>query len=132
LEKQVACPEILTRVLRNKGNLDRDGNVTEEAFLLRERDIGKLSVYRQALVSPEECLSTFRKTYGAVSLHTGRVRTINNVHPRDIDVIITESQDDPCPGHSAIVNLPDHSQRAQQAEAEYVASLLRDQCRKIL
>lgn len=127
----IGCPELLTRVLRNKNNLDDDGNVTEDAFILRPTDEGELSVYRQKLVSADACRATFKKTYGAVSLHTGRVRSLNEENPFGIDVIPRESDADPCPGHSAIVNLPDKHRDAKPEDAERMATLLRDQARRI-
>jgi hypothetical protein len=42
-----------------------------------------------------------------------------------------ESPDDPCPGHSAVIKLPDHSKEAERDFAERLATLLRDQSRKV-
>jgi hypothetical protein len=131
VEPEILCTELLTRVLRNKNNVDENGNITAEAFLLREKDAGKLSVYRQEKVSPDACIATFKKTYGAASLHTGHVRSINEAHPIGIDVIPAESVNDLCPGHSAIINLPDQHASAKPEEAERMASILRDQARKL-
>jgi hypothetical protein len=128
---EIDCPELLTRVLRNRSNLDDDGNVTPEAFLLRAQDNGLLSVYRRSKVTVEDCKATFKKTFGAVSLHTGHIRDLNQTHPLGIDVIQSESPSDPCPGHSAVINLPDHSKPGERDFAEHLATLLRDQSRKI-
>ena len=104
--QRIECPEILTRVLLYKRWRDSEGQVTPEAFLLLPKDKGRLSVYRQSRVSVADCQATFNSHYGSVSLHTGRVRTLNDVHELGIDVVADELPTDPCPGHSSIINLP--------------------------
>jgi hypothetical protein len=131
-KQTVECPEVLFRALLRKNHLDRDGNLTEEAFMLRKTDEGHLSVFREQRVGLDQCMQSFeRPPLGAASLHTGRVRSINTVHPLSIDVIPTESQNLNCPGHASIINLPDRYRGANRDDAERVASLLRDQARRV-
>jgi hypothetical protein len=129
-EPEIGCPEILTRVLLNKRYKDDEGNVAPEAFLLRESDEGRLSVYRQSKVSVRDAEATFRRQYGSVSLHTGRVRALNDIHSVGLDVIPDELPTDLCLGHSSIINLPDHHRDPTLRDfAEHLASLLCSQSR---
>jgi hypothetical protein len=116
--------------LSKAAHRDTDGNATPEAFLLRPSDNGRLSVFRRKMASVEQARSVLKKTYGAASLHTGRIRSINNTHPRRIDVVAAEGEGTDIPGHAAISNLPDP--KADEATAERIASLLRDQSRRIV
>jgi hypothetical protein len=124
----IECPEILTRVFRNRSHCDDLGNATEDAFILRENDLGKLSVFRQNLISVDESKASFRKTYGAASLHTGHVRTIKPYDTVSLDVIPSEGEGTTLRGHSSVINLPDPLK--ERKHAEYIGGLLRDQSRK--
>lgn len=125
----IDCSEILTRIFLNRKHCDDDGNATADAFILRERDAGKLSVFRQTVVSVEACKANFRNTYGAASLHTGHVRTVETYDSTCLDVVSAEGEGTELPGHSCIINLPDPLKDRELAE--YIGGLLRDKSRKL-
>jgi hypothetical protein len=116
----LACHEIVLRLALKREFVSGD---SVDAFLLRPSDNGYLSVYRQAKVSLEECSKTFKKVHGAFSLHAGRVRDIHVPGCPSLEVIADESPVDKCPGHAAILNLPDP--QADFERAQRLASLLK-------
>jgi hypothetical protein len=102
------CSVIVLRILRNSG-WTKDLSL---AFLLRPEEIESgLSVNWNTTV--EEARNGFKKCYGALSLHVGRVRNLN------LDVVPDE------PRHALIKGLPHDNVK----EAERIASLLAQQAR---
>jgi hypothetical protein len=104
------CTVIVLRVLMNSKQMKE----LSEAFFLRadELDSG-LSVNWN--MSPEKARDQFEKCYGTVSLHVGRVRTL------DLDVIPDE------PTHANVTGLP-YKENDPKA-AERLANLLAQQAR---
>jgi hypothetical protein len=104
------CTDIVLRALRASSWVDN----LHEAFLLRagERDTGISVSYN---CSPDVCRNTLQKSYGVVSLHVGKVRTLG------LDVVPDELS------HANITGLP--SKEDNPAEAEHVANLLAKQAR---
>ncbi len=104
------CTIIVFRVLRNKQQEDE----FSEAFLLRddERESG-LSVFWDC--THDEAREEFKKTYGVLSLHVGRIRTLS------LDVIADE------PKHANVTGVPHKEDNPK--EAERLASLLAQQSR---
>jgi hypothetical protein len=127
----VGCSEILYRVILNRRHLESNGDPAVELFILRPQDEGKLSVFRSDLVSLEDCKSQFKKVSGTCTLHTGHVRStvVTEEQGTGLDVIPDEKPDGAQPGHAVIINLPDP--QVNRGIAERVASLLRNQCRRI-
>lgn len=122
---QVLCEELLYRVATKRKHLTPEGLAEAELFILRPTDEGGLSVFRKRLVSSVDCERQFKKTFGFVTLHAGRVRSLSSTIAREIDIVPDERPSDIVPGHAMITGLPEPN----TADAEYVASLLRDQSR---
>lgn len=111
------CEEIVLRALRRKDWFDEDTKrITPAAFLRwpgRDRD--GLSVNIQARTNLEVWLATFNKSYGADSLHTGKVRTLG------LDVGQTEQDLRDQWDHALITALPfaeDDPDRAESLASE--------------
>jgi hypothetical protein len=103
------CGAIVLRVLRNSGWM-KDPSL---AFLLRpdEIDTGLSVTWNMSI---EDARNGFKKCYGALSLHVGRVRNLN------LDVVPDEPQ------HANVKGLPHDNTK----EAERFASLLAQQARE--
>jgi hypothetical protein len=127
-QSDIPCPEVLYRVALERGHIGPDGEVKADLFILRPVDEGKLSVYRRELVSLAVVEGQFRNTRGSVTLHTGRVRDAGIVLERKLDVVQDEIPNAPA-GHAVIIGLPDPE--LESDDAEYAASILRDQCRLV-
>jgi len=123
---ELECSEILCRLALNKKFIEA---ASVDAFLLRPSDNGKLSVCRLSKVSLAECARTFNRVFGSFSLHTGRIRDIAEPELRRLEIEIDESPDDPCPGHAAVLNLPDPQTAYEHAQR--AASLLKRISRKL-
>jgi hypothetical protein len=106
----LGCHTIVYRAVAAAGWLENP----PDAFMLRptEKDTG-LSVSYNCTV--DECRYTLAKSYGVLSLHTGRVRALN------LDIIPDEPQ------HANITGLP--YKEDDPLEAERLASLLAKQAR---
>ena len=86
-----------------------------EAFFLRADEVDSgLSVNWN--MTPEQARDQFDKCYGTVSLHVGRVRTLN------LDVVPDE------PTHANLTGLP--YKESEPREAERLANLLAQQARE--
>jgi hypothetical protein len=125
----VECEEILLRAILKRKHFS-GGHVTADAFVLRPQDEGKLSTYRQRIVTSTQCKDSFSTCVGVVTLHAGRVRAAGQENDLKIDVVGDSLPGDPLPGHASIVNLPDP--RTNFALAEWVASKLRDESRSAI
>jgi hypothetical protein len=104
------------------------GEPAPEVFMLR-RGEDSLSLFRSAISGIAKCKMAIRNPRGAATLHAGRVRAGNYPGQRKLDVIEAEGENTEIPGHAALTGLPDPIEA--YGEAERVASLLRDQSRKI-
>jgi hypothetical protein len=104
------CTVLLLRALRAASWVDN----LHEAFLLRSEEIKTgLSVSHSCSIA--ECRNTLKKSYGVVSLHTGRVRLLG------LDVLQDEAM------HANVTGLP--YKEDNPAEAERFATLLAKQAR---
>jgi hypothetical protein len=125
----ISCEEILIRLISRKKDILPDGGAATEAFILRQADTGKLSVFRKAISDIQICKSALSKPCGATTLHTGRIRSAIYPGERQLDIIEAEGEGTDIPGHSALIGLPDPL--TEYGEAERVASILREQSRSI-
>lgn len=123
----LSCDEIVFRLALNARSV---APYSADAFLLRKSDNGKLSVFRTSETSYNDCAKKFNKPKGAFTLHSGRVRTVPS-RGGFLEIVEDAAEEAPCPGHAAILNLPDPQVDAEALEAERVASLLREQSRFI-
>lgn len=107
------CAEIVLRALVNKNWFDQESKrVRPDAFILhRTRDKDGLSVCIQSRADLGAWLGSFKKSFGADSLHTGRIRTLG------LDV--GQSEQDLCdqPDHAVITGLPSPDEDAKRAES---------------
>lgn len=118
------CHEVVHRAILRKGWVKADGTVGAEAFLLRPRDQGRLSVCRRALGSWAECQRHFNRTFGAARLRVGRVHALRE----GIRVVADPEPDRP--EHASLLNLPDPLLDPERAER--VASLLMAIARRVV
>lgn len=125
LVTHLLCSEILLRAItRRKGWLDESGRVTAFAFFVDPRDPDGLSVNVQSLTDLEGWLSTtFKKSFGADTLHTGRVRDLN------LEIGQTEEDLRDGSGHALILGIP--SQEDDPKRAQDLATALRDISRRL-
>lgn len=130
---RIACDEVVHRAITSKRWIDGDGNPTPEAFMRRILRSGEaesdLSVFRRVIADWEHSRLTFKITYGAASLHVGRVRDLGN----GIDIVAspqaaTETRK-ALPEHASVINLPDPV--SDPDSAEFMASRLRNQARML-
>ena len=125
----VPCEEILIRLISRRGDILPSGEAAPQVFMLR-RNEQRLSVFRKAISDIGVCKAELRRTYGAATLHAGRVRTGSYPEGIEIDVVGAEGEGTNIPGHAALTGLPDPITAYESAER--VASILRDQSRRIL
>ena len=123
---ELACEELLLRLALKKDFISTD---SVDAFLLRPSDHGKLSVFRLSLTNVDDCSGSFNKVHGSFSLHTGHVRALAESDLPTLEVVIDESAEDKCPGHTSIRNLPDPQVDFELAQR--AASLLKRHARRL-
>lgn len=109
----LACEEVILRALRRRGWFDEDsGRIKADAFILDPvRDEDGLSVSIRSRTHIESWLAGMRKSFGADSLHTGRIRTLG------LEVGQTEQDLRDQPSHAVITGLPFHEQDPERAES---------------
>ena len=112
------CPTIVLRAILKKGWLDDAGRITSTAFVYDPiRDPDGLSVNIAACTDVPTWLGSFRASFGADSLHCGRIRDL------DLEVGQTEEDIGNNPAHAVIAGLPspeDDPQRAEDLATELV------------
>ena len=115
------CSTILYRAITRSGWLDPDdGSVKPEAFFRRDpQDQNGLSLFRADRVTAKECLATFRKNYGIVSLHVGKLR--------DFGLTVTSDASDD--SKALVVDLP--FENPETADDEKLAGDVAKSARKI-
>jgi hypothetical protein len=111
------CEEIVLRALLKRGWLDDETKrIKPDAFILDpDKDKDGLSVNVCSKTDLEAWLRSFNKSFGADSLHTGRVRTLG------LDVGQTEQDVLEGPDHAVIAGLPlqeDDPDRAESLASE--------------
>lgn len=114
----IECGEIVYRALSRAAGRNPDtGEPISVAFIRRAapRDASGLSINYNC--DSEHCRNSLKKCYGVVSLHVGRVRSL------DLDVIPDEPQ------HGNITGLP--RKEEDEVQAERLASALVRQARLI-
>jgi hypothetical protein len=95
------CPIIVLRAVLKKKWLDDDGRITSTAFLRDPRHPDGLSVNVADLTDTNQWLSNFTRSFGADSLHSGRVRELG-LEIGQTEADIAESP----PAHALITGLP--------------------------
>ena len=111
LVTHLLCREIVLRAILKKGWLDEQGNITATAFVRdSRRDPDGLSVNIRSLTNTEAWLSTFKKSFGADTLHSGRVRDLS------LEIGQTETDIHEGNGHALIVGIPDQDDDPKRAE----------------
>ena len=121
----VSCPEILLRAILKAGWIDEDtGEIKADAFIRHPvRDADGISVNVARMTDVPIWLSSFKTSYGADSLHTGRINTLG------LKVVQTEEDRVSALAHALIVGLP--SQEEDALAAERFASHLRNMSRPV-
>lgn len=122
----LACSEIVLRAILKKGWLDQYERINAHAFIRRPSEPDGLSVNIHSK-TPELTLwlSSFKTSFGADSLHTGRVRNIG----LGLDVGQTEADRQAQPDHAVITGVPLQDEDALLAER--IASELTRICRAV-
>ena len=117
------CQEIVYRALTKSGWCDpTTKRINASAFILHAKDRADgLSVYVKAAVPDlaAKLLEQFNCSYGADTLHVGRIRTLK------LDVL--QEPNGPDPAHCFITGLPSSDDDPELAES--LASALRDMSR---
>jgi len=125
----IPCEDIIIRLIGKRQHLLPGGDVDPGMFVLRRSDEGRLSLFRRTISDIQVCKAALKKPYGAVTLHTGRVRATSYPGNRQIDVVEAEGEGTTIPGHAAMIGLPDPE--IDPEAAERVASLLHKQSRNL-
>ena len=119
----VDAEEAALRYALRKNHIDANGKLTAAAFVLREQDQGKLSLFRPARGKASEHAATFSRIYGVGALNCGEVRALKAQELVNLEI----EPDEPPVGHAALLNLPDPL--LESARAEFIAGELRDRCK---
>ena len=117
---QLDCSEIVTRLLLKSAHIKADGEAAPEAFLLRSGE-QSLSIFRNQLLTPDECQSRMSRVKGQSTLHVGHIRRIGLEQSFELDVVEDEAPPNGT-GHAAILGIPNRTENP--AAAERIASLL--------
>ncbi len=121
----ISCEEIVYRAITKKGWIDPVTlQLNANAFVLQTKDKDDgLSVYLKSAVHDlgAKLLEQFKCSFGADTLHVGRVRTL------DLDVLNDAAGPDPA--HGFISGLPSPDDNPELAER--LASQLRDMSRSL-
>lgn len=124
LATHLLCREIVVRAILRKGELDEDGRIMAHAFLRDpKRDPDGLSVNLLATTVLETWLSSFKKSYGADSLHCGRIRDLRLEVGQTAQDVASNSS------HALIVGLPSNDEDPKKAED--LATELRNLARRL-
>ena len=118
------CTTIVLRAILKQSWLDQNGRITSTAFIhdpVRHPD--GLSINIQALTDVDPWLGRFNRSFGAESLHCGRIR--------DLQLEVGQTQEDVqgTPSHAVIVGLPSPDDDPQKAED--LATELAKMCRSV-
>jgi hypothetical protein len=116
------CKEIVLRAVLKGGWLDESGKLRPDAYIRDpKRDADGLSVNIRSQSDIEDWLGRFRKSWGADSLHSGRVLDLGLHLGQTIDDVREEA------GHSVIAGVP--SPDEDPARAENLATALAEMSR---
>jgi len=96
----IPCQEIVLRAILRRGWVDENARITAHAFIRWPKDNDGLSVNLRSKTDVESWLSSFKKSYGAASLHCGRIRDLG----LGLDVVQMEADEQP--EHAVITGLP--------------------------
>ena len=105
------CPIIVLRAVLKKKWLDDDGRITSTAFLRDPKHPDGLSVNIASLTDTNQWLSNFTRSFGADSLHSGRVRELG-LEIGQTEADLAESP----PAHALIIGLPFTDEDPKRAE----------------
>jgi hypothetical protein len=105
------CPIIVLRAILKKKWLDDDGRITSTAFLRDPKHPDGLSVNVADLTDTNQWLSNFNRSFGADSLHSGRVRELG----LEIGQTGTDLAESP-QAHALITGLPLTDEDPKRAE----------------
>lgn len=121
------CEEIVLRALLKKNWIHADtARITADAFIRDpKKDSDGLSVNISSKTDVGAWLGGFNQSFGADSLHTGRIRDIDPA----LDVSQTDESTAEDPNHAVITGLPLNDD--DPGRAENLASRLRDISRTI-
>lgn len=121
----LTCQEIVLRALLRKNWFHEDTlRVKADAFIRDpKRDADGLSVNIQSKTDVNSWLSNFNRSYGADTVHTGKIRDID----ARLDVGQPEEEAHEYPSHAIIVGLPFSDDDPIRAErlASYLVAISR-------
>jgi hypothetical protein len=101
LVTHLLCPIIVLRAVLKRKWLDHNGRITSTAFLRDPKHSDGISVNIAALTDLDQWLATFSKSFGADSLHAGRIRALG----LEIGQAEQDIYENP-PVHALITGLP--------------------------
>ncbi len=126
--RPLPCEEIVLRAILKAGWLHEDGRINANAFIRHpKKDQDGLSVNLRSRTNIVAWLSGFNKSWGADSLHSGKIRTLG------LDVGQTADDLAHRPDHAVVEGLPFQDEDPERAEqlASELARISRPADRKI-
>ena len=111
----LSCEDIVLRALLKKNWFHQDTKRIKADAFIRDpkRDLDGLSVNIHSKTDAASWLGSFSRSYGADTLHTGRVRAID----RELDVGQAEDDAEASPDHAIIIGLPFTDDDPERAES---------------
>lgn len=108
----LGCEQIVLRAILSRRWLDEEGRITPDAFIRRHTDLDGLSVNILSLTPVDQWLASFRNSFGADSLHPGKIRAL----AMDLDVGQQTSGVGTQSAHASIIGVPHQDEDPQRAE----------------
>lgn len=124
--------DILNRFVLKKSFIRPDGSIDAKAFLLKQKDEGRLSTFREVEMAAAACAQSFNPAYGCAAFPAGAIKMVEAELKRGIRAEYDPVPSDSCPGHTSILNLPNPDDEDEAIFAERAASLLRDSSQRVL
>lgn len=111
----IACQEIVVRALLKKQWIHEDTKRIKADAFIRDpkRDPDGLSVNLASKTDIPSWLAAFSRSFGADTLHTGRIRDIDDV----LDIAQTEEEAQSGSQHAVIIGLPFNDDDPDLAES---------------
>ena len=109
---RIPCEEIILRAILKSGWLDENSRITAHAFVRSSKDRDGLSVNIRSRTAVEHWLASFNKSFGADTLHCGRIRDL------DLGLDVGHAEEDlrEQPDHAVVTGLPYQDEDPPRAE----------------
>jgi len=108
---ELPCTEILLRAILKKKFMDSEGRLLPDAFIRDPQHSDRLSINILRQTDLNAWLRNFSKSFGADTLHAGKVRDIG------LDVVQPVEDRGNGSGHALILGIPTQDQDPLRAES---------------